>query len=1271
MAGKRRGRAGQLDVDGGRFAAGWRLLDAEALTVDSGGITVDVVRPADLVALSFTAHGCRLVRRGKTLALCPEEGARARLAVTLAYQHLAEQAIYEGLAPKPPTFPTGNDVIADPAPDPNDPVDGTSARIVPPAKVRPARASRLVFDVPAGEIIEFSTTGLLDALGRLRLLVHPLATPPPSASAAPATGAGTVLHLPGGLVAVVSEQGTVVSRPTAQQKPSRTGDVERILTTARDLRRARTALMATAGTVTGRNLALGVLADVVAKPPGVRPRPRPGPVFSRPPEADETAIEAPFRLVISPSARAGWAHAAEPVRAADAAGHVELWHTRMGVRREDVDGTVSIDERSGTQRTVRAVWARDREGMGEWRTLKVPTHDQVPFRMSLDGADRHMLVRQTAETWPGRRGSLLPPKPVDARELWLSALGAWLDLHGDWVTGPYSLAGIASILSWDHDAPLGRDQYVRVVYPGFLFPTGHKAALVKLTERKMKDAAPSVAGLYQRKFIVIGQPDRTFADNHDLPFTAITVAPLVTPTIDDPGNRQNSWFWPKVGGTEFPFVLHSLDHEGRHVKLVTPLLWVAEHFTSDSGGRDAVEAEYAKSALRKVPAHGQQIAFAPAIKGGDTTNDTDAVSLMGTAHAPPRTSTPRMTQASVRMPAVERISGVGPVPVSYAGLYGEVGFGGANTGQVWAELTTSDALKELPNDEVAALPVLRFGAGAPAGSDKSGGFLAPDQPIRGLSRLSGTVGDVAGMATNTFDPTEFLKGAVPKLFGLVSLLDLLDLVGGRAPDLISEALDRAEGFVADLQRAKQQAAEAVAEADKLVDRAASKTAELQAAAQDAVAKAQQARSSVESAVDGFVALLGGLAGQAEAAVAVAVAAPLATLRAAVGDLEQAAPTLPPLIRNQLTTLATVLREVLDAADLVTDLYRLLNGFAQSGVESRFRFEWKPKLQSWPSPANPFGPITDPILEVRPDSLVLAVEGRVSGRGEVGTEILAELKDFTLHLLPGAPLVRIPFDHLSFKAGSSGKTDVDVVMHEIEFVGVLSFVEKLKDLIPFDGFSDPPFLEVSSAGVTAGFTLELPSVAIGVFNLANISLGADVNVPFLGKSVSIGFDFCKRERPFTLTVMMIGGGGWFGIRLSPDGLDVMELGLEAGACLAIDLGVASGSVSIMVGIYMRLEGDTGSLAGYLRIRGEVDVLGLISASIELYLELRYEFDTGKMVGKASLTVEVKVFVFSGSVKIEVERKLAGSNGDPSFAQVMDVQNGASAPWSEYCLAFAEA
>ena len=99
-----------------------------------------------------------------------------------------------------------------------------------------------------------------------------------------------------------------------------------------------------------------------------------------------------------------------------------------------------------------------------------------------------MLVRQSAETWLGRGGTPIEPVPVGADALWLSSLGAWLDLHGAWTTKPYSAVQMQSILSWDHVAPMGRDQYVRVVYPGYLYPFGHQAALVKLTERKMKTA---------------------------------------------------------------------------------------------------------------------------------------------------------------------------------------------------------------------------------------------------------------------------------------------------------------------------------------------------------------------------------------------------------------------------------------------------------------------------------------------------------------------------------------------------------------------------------------------------------------------------------------------------------------------------------------------------------------------------------------------------------------------------------------------------------------
>ncbi|SDI33172.1 hypothetical protein SAMN05192558_107173 [Actinokineospora alba] len=1270
----------RVEVDPLRFVDGWGSVVGPPAEAEAEGIRVDLVRPSDLVALSVTASGCELITGGGAPARLRSTGDEARLTVRFAFQHLGEQAIYEGFVPGKPMLQPDDQgkPVAAPAHQPPD--EGPGVVTQPPVGVVPARSSRLVFKVPAGETIEFSTAGILAAMSRLQLAVHPLALP----GDAPAKGgvdglSSPTIALPGGLIAELTANGAVIS------KAKRAQTVADVAFEARELRRARTELQARTPTTRARttlpdereqpSVTIGETTIPVSSlfgPGGlirdpIRAR-RARRTLSRPAAADETAIEAPYRLVISPSDEARWAHATEPVVADDAAQHIELWHSRLAIAAERPDGSIVPDEHNTKRRVIRAVWARDRDTVGEdWKdsanNLGHSTTD--PFRMSLDRADRHMLVRQTAETWPGRPTEI-EPVPVGAEALWLSSLGAWLDLHGAWTTKPYSRMRMSSLLSWDHVAPMGRDQYVRVVYPGYLYPFGHQAALVKLTERKMKKSAPSVAGLYQRKFLVLGERARTYADNHDFPFLRVEIRPLVTPTLDDPteqfGDSQDNFFWPKVGFQRFSFVIDALDHELKPVRLRAPLMWVAEHYQDFA----KTDKAYDEDPARKVPALGQKIAFGPVRAGGDTVAETDSILLRGKARL--GDSTPRMSAAHVSVPAVQALSGTGPVPIAYHDEYRKVGFSGpTNTGELWAKVLVDPAQREHPTDPTTTLPQLKFGAGAPSGSDKAGGFLSPDLPIRGLSRTSGAVGDIVGMQTKQFNPTEFLKSASPKLLGLVSLVDLVNAVTGDAlkiPALVSEALDRVEALVADLRRVKAAAEQAVDEANKMIARAGGKTAELQAQAQQALTKTTSSRDKIVALVDQIPALLASLKNKSPAEVAAAMANPLQKLRDEVAELRAIGPTLPPFMRNLIASITEVLADVLAMADLIEDIYRFVNGFDPTSVQARFRFEWAPKVSSWP-------PGAAPILQVQPDSLLLAVEGRASGKGKMGVQALAELRDFTLHLLPGAPLVRVPFEHLSFKSGTAGKPEVDVVLGEIEFLGILGFVEVIKDLIPFDGFSDPPFMEVTPAGMTAGFTLTLPNLAIGVFTLSNLSLDADVQVPFLGKAVTFGFNFCTRERPFTLAVLFLGGGGWFGIRVSPDGLDVLELGLEAGAVLSVDLGVASGSISAMVGVYMRLEGEKGSLTGYFRLRGEVDVLGLISASIELYMELKYEFDTGKMIGRATITVEVDVLVFSGSVKISAERKFAGSNGDPTFKQIMGVAGDGSSPaWSAYCLAFAE-
>ncbi len=68
---------------------------------------------------------------------------------------------------------------------------------------------------------------------------------------------------------------------------------------------------------------------------------------------------------------------------------------------------------------------------------------------------------------------------------------------------------------------MGRDGYVRVAYPGFLFPFGHRCFLVKITEREIKHRDTPVAYLWQRWFIIVRQPTRTYpADRPGQPVRA-------------------------------------------------------------------------------------------------------------------------------------------------------------------------------------------------------------------------------------------------------------------------------------------------------------------------------------------------------------------------------------------------------------------------------------------------------------------------------------------------------------------------------------------------------------------------------------------------------------------------------------------------------------------------------------------------------------------------------------------------------------------------------
>jgi hypothetical protein len=301
--------------------------------------------------------------------------------------------------------------------------------------------------------------------------------------------------------------------------------------------------------------------------------------------------------------------------------------------------------------------------------------------------------------------------------------------------------------------------------------------------------------------------------------------------------------------------------------------------------------------------------------------------------------------------------------------------------------------------------------------------------------------------------------------------------------------------------------------------------------------------------------------------------------------------------------------------------------------------------------------------------------------------------------------------MQFQMLAGQKPDVDVVFTDIYFGGDLKFVEVLKNALPLDAFSDPPFVDIDTSGITAGFTLAIPDIAVGMFSIENMSISASLTMPFIstnGNGVTFEFDFCTMDNPFLVTVSMLGGGGFFGMGMDMTGLTRIQLGIEVCAQLAISLlDIVSGSVSIEVGIFLvynakitattdpvtgEAETQGWLIGGYLRLRGELDIAGIITISIELYLQITYNPQTGKCIASGYIQIDVSILFFSLHAKPSFSRTFAGSNGDPTFVQMMGqgtltvdpmydpttggeplaaskVPNAGWDPFADYCMAYA--
>ena len=1142
---------------------------------------VSFARPDDLLVCDFVFDNLRLdgnhlVRKNAT--------ASATLIVELPPQSFGEQAFLDATGsavPDPiPQKETFNETSS--AVNPKNVPSNAEALgpALPFAKIRMAGRSRIAFLMPQAETkLAFTLDAILDACRRWPMALDVSATPePPSRRqrGAPLGGkasfnkkwlaqvatspdwakASDALFdiLGAQLEAPISDAGKRIAAQAATAlNRGATEGLNAALTQAinaalddlgrrhpalreprhRDYAAAALSLKSTQALATGdaRDFDIGVIEHLPFIPIFLTPH--------RPPST-VTALELPYRVILSPIAPSNWWHAKAPVVHS---GRTELWHTRLT---KTTDGLGPDAETK-----VRAIWSPDYPLLPAKILDAVNSVPPKPFRMTLDPLDRQMLVRLMAGFGEG-----FIPRPARSRRLALSALGALLDAEGNWNQRPADVG----LEQWRHLASLGRDHYVRVVYRGAVCDPTNASSLVKVTERKFEwlntaEKKNRVAVLRQMFYIIVREPVVMLTgaghafDGRNFPFTKVEILTRVTPSLRAPGlpgtllSDPNSkiysavpnraCFWPMIDATRnFMFQIAVTDRAGKRTPMAMPLLFVGVEAYS----KPEVMAEIIKqyNAEPRIPRRtasfgGASVCYAP-IKAGAEGDPRLPTSDMTFSVGPSKNRPyfyPEMERAHVGIAAIQRLlqQPNAMTEVEYPDRYKAKGFGagvGENPGEVFLKTVAPYELKF--GDQVK--------------SDALGALSTPSMAIQGLSRVTGPVAaqppsgaetveqKLESVLNNRFDPKEFFKGAT--ILGGVNLADILalatSLAGANVPKLLSKELP-----------------------DK-----------------------------IEARFDWAT------------------------------DINKSDP-LGLFVPNPNGTQTTL---------------------SMHGVVS--------------TPIAPPGPA------------VFNAE--------------ATIVNFKVNLFG---FIIIWFDRLRFLAQSGAKPDVAVDLHPgdqtIEFGGPLEFVNTLRQIIPSNGFSDPPSLSVTPSGISAGYSLNIPSVAVGIFALEHVSIGAGFALPFDARPVEVRFNFCERQRPFSLTVSMLGGGGFFAIAVGTEGVREIEAALEFGAALSINLGVASGSVEIKAGVYFHWMTKSVELAGYVRLHGELSVLGLISASLTFNLQLAYLKESNHSVvwGEATLTVEVEVLCFSTSVSVHCRREFGGSDADPKFIELVPDQ----ATWAAYCDAFA--
>jgi hypothetical protein len=457
---------------------------------------------------------------------------------------------------------------------------------------------------------------------------------------------------------------------------------------------------------------------------------------------------------------------------------VELWHTRLEGLASDASIPPSTEPKAPKRQleTVRAIWTPDLADLAH----------QDPFCTPMNPNDRRDIVRLSSDPTVGSCVKSFFPCAIPVEHLMLSALGGWFNCQANWEP-----PGDIDTEGWEHRTIGARDVFVQVAKKGFLMPFGHRASLIKVSERQvlLDQSQNPVTYILMHFIILVKQKDKLFADGgaygnpydgRQLPYQKVTIDTPNTPYLDPDSsfpdlvctsNKQdiNDGLWPKVLGRDFRFACSAVDIKGSIVNFTLPMKFQPNStMFARAQNQPCVVNPNAKSfrdkynsdpvALRTADLAGQHVAYAPSDREGVTdfvtqvqvfevlgpdascqaSNPASACHLeeLPLRDQPP--FYPALGSANVFVPALQHVAPVSQSSsVSFTQAYLDHAFPG-----VRAPFTGGSEAPDPTNKGEVFLDISPTSLSFPG--QQSGGVGQPSLSIVALSRSVGLVGGPGG-----------------------------------------------------------------------------------------------------------------------------------------------------------------------------------------------------------------------------------------------------------------------------------------------------------------------------------------------------------------------------------------------------------------------------------------------------------------------------------------------------------------------------------------------